>query len=106
MNIEKLLDSIAAAITGIIPWFLSMFGHRDDVKAVQDRVVSTCGFLPTAASVAAMLSAGNPVVTGVVGIATAICQAVSASVSAPGLTLIGNKPGTVNGVVIEGEFIK
>lgn len=109
MNLEKLLDTIADMITRVVPWFLSMFGHRDDVKAVQEKVVGMCGFLPTAASVAAMLSAGNPVVTGVVGVATAICQAVSASRSTPGLTLASFKTvgyGTVNGVPIEGDFIK
>lgn len=105
---EKTLDMIADMILGIVPWFLSMFGHRDDVKAVQEKVVVMCGFLPTAASVAAMLSAGNPVVTGTVGIATAICRAVRAAQAAPGLVLakfdVGY--GSVNGVPIEGDFIK
>lgn len=108
MNIEKLLDTVTDMILGIVPWFLSMFGHRDDVKAVQEAVVNLCGFLPTATSVAAMLSAGNPVVTGVMGIATAICQAVSAAQAQPGLALASFKVGygTVNGVPIEGDFIK
>lgn len=106
MNIEKLLDTIADTILGVVPWLLGMFGHRDDVKAVQERVVEMCGFLPTANSVAAMLSAGNPVVTGVMGIATAICQAVS-STRRTGLSLIAMRSGLgeVNGVPIEGDFV-
>lgn len=104
---EKALDTIANLILGVIPWILSLFGHRDDVKAVQEKVVGMCGFLPTAASVAAMLSAGNPVVTGVVGVATAICQAVTAAQQQPGLALASFKNGfgTVNGVPIEGDFV-
>lgn len=102
---EKYLDMIAEMIGAPIIWLLRLFGHRDDVKAVQDKAVALCGFLPTAASVAAMLAASNPIVTGVIGIATAICQAVSAS-QAPGLSLTSMRGlGTVNGVPIEGSFV-
>ena len=105
---EKTLDMIADLILGTFSWFFKWFGHRDDVKAVQDKVASLCGFLPTAASVAAMLGAPGAAVTGVTAIATAICQAVSAARAAPGLTLarFNTGYGQVNGVPIEGEFIK
>lgn len=98
---EKYLDMIADFITNFGGWFFKWFGDRDDVKAIQEKTVGLCGFLPTAASVAAMVSAPNPVVTGVIGIATAICQAVSSSQ----VNLVGAVK-TVNGVPIEGDFIK
>lgn len=100
---EKTLDMIADAISGLFSWVFRWFGHKDEVKAVQNKVVSLCGFLPTAASVAAMLGAANPTVTGIVGIATAICQAVSASRS--GMMLVSTGLGTVNGVPIEGDWV-
>jgi hypothetical protein len=108
MNIEKALDAIADMILGVVPWFLSMFGGDPRVRQIQEKVVETCGFLPTATSVAGMLAAATgtagPVITGVLGIATAICQAVTAGSSMQ--TLVGAAPlGTVNGVPIEGDFV-
>jgi hypothetical protein len=105
MNIEKMLDTVADMILGVVPWFLSMFGHDPRVKKVQELVVASCNFLPTAASVAAMLSASNPIVTGVVAIATAICQAVTAGRAQ---ALVGTVPtwGSVNGIAIEGDFVE
>ena len=78
------------------------------IAAVQAASAKICKFLPTAASVAAILTAGNPAVTGVAATAAAICAAVT--VSNP-VTLFGmgeTKPKEcpkVNGVCVEGEFI-
>jgi hypothetical protein len=109
MNIEKMLDAIADLITGIVPWFFSWFGGDPRVKQVQDLVVTSCGFLPTAASVAAMFTASNPIVTSVLGIATAICTAVTAARAQSFMYASVGKPtpsfGTVNGVPIEGSFV-
>lgn len=98
------LNYLWSMFEGLLKPLLAWFGtaEGDDVEKIRDRVTAMCGFLPTAASVAAMLAASNPTVTGVIGIASAICQAVSPK---PGLTLIGNKTPTVNGVPVEGEFI-
>lgn len=100
MNIFQVIQDLIYQIGGLI---LGLFGQRDDVKAVQDKVVAMCGYLPTAQSVAAMLAATNPVVTGVVGIATAICEVVSVPLS--GMQLISAKVGTVNGVPVEGDWV-
>lgn len=101
--------NIFATITELINKFLAgllnLFGEDERVKKVRDLVEVGCGFVPTAASVAAMFGAANPAVTGVVGIAVAICEAVQASKNVQ--TLVGTAPlGTVNGVPIEGEWKK
>lgn len=109
MSIEKWLDAVADLVTGIVPWFFSWFGGDPRVKQVQDLVVASCGFFPTAASVAGMLGAANPIVTSVLGIATAICTAVSANRAQSFMYASMGKPttsfGTVNGVPIEGSFV-
>lgn len=98
------MNAISELINSIVKFVLQFFGDRDDVKKVQARVVAMCGFLPSAASVAAMLSAGNPAVVGVIGVATAICQAVSAQEEFKGITAYSSTP-TVNGVPIEGDWV-
>ena len=80
------------------------------VKDVQAAAVKACGFLPTASSVAAILSAGNPAVTGVTAVATAICAAVTkvcAAVTkvAPQARGLEQECPRVNGVCVEGEFV-
>lgn len=100
---------ILSTITGLIRSFGELlfgwlFKSEDPrVKQIQDKVVAYCGFLPTAASVAAMLSASNPTVTGVMGIAQAICQVATASRSSA--TFLVATDGTVNGVPVEGDWI-
>lgn len=99
---EKFLDAIADSILNFGPWLLSLFGDRDEVKAIQEKVVEFCGFLPTATSVAAMVQAGP--ITGVLAIATAICTVASGGT---GLSLVSTKPsGTVNGIKVEGQWVK
>lgn len=77
----------------------------EQVSAIQAGAIKLCGYAPTAASVLAVLTAGNPAVTGVTAIVTAICGAVS---NPPlGLKSDDGKPcPQVNGVCIEGEFIE
>lgn len=103
---EKTLDMIADAILGVFSWVFKWFGDTDEVKSVQEKVVALCGFLPTATSVAAMLGAPGAAITGVSAIATAICQAVSATRVVTLANLKSAGYGTVNGVPIEGDWIK
>lgn len=74
---------------------------EDQVDAVMDLVVEKCHFLPTAASVAAMLTASNPAFVGVVAVATAICNALASK----RVGLLRYAP-TVNGVEIDGTWEK
>lgn len=101
MNIYEV---IADTIRAMLEPLLYFFGGDPRVQAVRERVAEMCGFLPTVTSVSAMLAAANPTVTGVIGIATAICQAVTTS-SAMNFAL-SSTLGTVNGVPIEGDWIK
>jgi hypothetical protein len=71
------------------------------ISQVQQAAVLACGFLPTAATVASILSGGNPLVTTAAGIAQAICTAVTAKAVRRG----GPAP-SVGGVVIHGRFVK
>lgn len=103
----------------IVSWIGSLFGgstaaDSTKVTQIQAAAVKACGFLPMAESVAAMISAGNPAVISVAAIAGQICTVVKAKpvpVSVMGL-MEGDVPpppptwGTVNGVPIQGVFIK
>lgn len=73
----------------------------EQVANIQSITVKTCKYLPTAATVAAILTSGNAVVTGATTIATAICSAVSAKQQA----LIDSCP-MVNGICIQGEYVR
>jgi hypothetical protein len=68
---------------------------------VQAAAVAACGFLPTAATVANIIAAGNPAVATVSTIAQAICSAVTAK----GGRLGGAAPN-VNGVPVHGRFVQ
>lgn len=95
--------SIADTIGSFIQWLLGLFGSDDRVKKIQELVVVGCGFLPTATSVAGILAAPNPAVTGIIAVAVAICHAVK-SPPIQGLADLGVY-GEVNGVPIEGTFV-
>jgi hypothetical protein len=99
------MNAITELVSQLVGWVLSFFGDDERVKKVQELVVVGCGFLPTAASVAAMLAAPNPVVTGVLGVATAICQAINR----PPIQLVALADfpilGEVNGIPIDGDFV-
>lgn len=75
-----------------------------EVTKVQTLTASACRFVPTAASVASILTAGNPAVVGAGAVATAICQAVTGS-RPLGLVGGGIPQPEVNGIVVEGEFL-
>lgn len=74
----------------------------DNVKAVQSATTKACSYLPTVASVSAMLTAINPAVAGVAAIAGAICSAVKPKA----LGFKSDACPKVNGVCVEGEFVK
>jgi phage-related minor tail protein len=101
----NIFDAVGDVLGRITDWVLSWWGGDPRVEMVREKVAATCQFLPTVASVAAMLSASNPAVVGVAGIAQAICAAVQASRknTMVGLADLGPEIGTVNGVPIEGD---
>ena len=52
----NVFDAISDAIGKISAWIFSWFGTDPRVEQIRDKVVQTCQFLPSVASVAAMLS--------------------------------------------------
>ncbi len=78
-----------------------------NVADVQNDAVAICSYLPTAATVANIISANNPVVITADAVATAICQAVSPAkaaahrrgAAAP-LPYVYVPPGSVSGKFI------
>jgi hypothetical protein len=104
--------AIALGLAGcsLLPW------HQGDVNAqvaeVQELTKKACSFLPTAQTVAAIITAGDPTVAGASAIAKAICDAVTKSAEAPQAPL-GAAPkkaeecpyGKVAGVCIEGKKV-
>lgn len=72
--------------------------------SVQQLAVSICGYLPTAATVAAILAAGNPAINTIEAAASAICAAVAPVATASG-KLRATTP-TVAGVVVHGRFVR
>lgn len=93
------------------PWLKSFF-NAADTKPIDDILRLTlqcCGYLPTVATVAKILSAGNPAVVTATAVASGICIAVQAHASSTPkvygvMALTG--PPTVFGVEIEGGFIR
>lgn len=77
---------------------------RDTITKVQNYTKQVCGFLPTAASVAAIFNVS--IAGSISAIGGAICDAVTTNPLAE-----GDKPGyykaqTVHGVKVEGRFVK
>lgn len=70
--------------------------------SVQQLTVEICGYLPTAATVAAIFASGNAAITTIEAAASAICAAVTPV--AAGGRLRGTTP-TVAGVVVHGRFV-
>jgi hypothetical protein len=76
----------------------------DDVEKIRLATERCCGFVPTVACVASILTAANPAVVGAGAIASAICAAMTArSRRSPVAQLITPMP-QVNGIIIEGEW--
>jgi hypothetical protein len=82
-------------------WLLSLFKPALITK-VQAETVRACGFLPAVTTVSAIIATGNPQIASALSIAGAICAAVNS----PALSLYGSQKPTVDGVPIEGEWIK
>jgi hypothetical protein len=102
------LGLTAGPLTGCdklpLPWTQEQIDSK--VIAVQELVKEGCNFLPTAQSIALMLAAADPTVTGVFAVAAAICNEVNKSVMADKAApkADDNCPyGKVNGVCIEGK---
>ena len=77
----------------------------DKVKSVQDEAVKLCAYLPTANSVSAIITAGNPTVVGISAVANAICTAVinwQKDQVTPNSFATGCPK--VNGICVEGQF--
>jgi len=73
--------------------------------AVQQAAVEACGYLPDVAAVAAIILAGNPLLTLPLQIAEAICKAVT---PATGVRGVRGTPGSgvVAGIRVTGVFVK
>lgn len=67
------------------------------IAQVQAACTTACKFIPTAGTIASIVSAGNPGVIGATAIADAICAAITKA--AP---MAGRKGASVNGVVVNG----
>lgn len=53
-------------------------GGTDTISQVQQIAATVCFFVPTAATIAGILAAGNPALQSASAIATAICNAITA----------------------------
>jgi hypothetical protein len=98
------MNAITEFVRQLVGWIFNLWGDDEQVEKVQQLVVVGCGFLPTATSIAAMFAAANPAVTGVLGIAVAICETVKQRPPVVALADFGVF-GEVNGVPIEGTFV-
>jgi len=103
----KLLLKVSALCAVLM---LSSCG-ANQVEQVRAYTVQICRFLPTVASVTAIINAANPNAAGAMHIATAICAAVSQESSiiwTPSIMPVQDAPKDcpkVNGVCVEGEFV-
>lgn len=73
----------------------------DVIAEARNIAVAACGFLPAVSTVAGILAAGNPALTTASAVASAICAAVTAPAAARGTRI-----PTVNGVPVQGSFVK
>ena len=103
----------ALAVLAVLALAGCSAASTDFITGVQKTMVQACGFMPLASTVAAVADAmgtGGAASAGVT-VARAICDAVTKS---PMMTLHGEGPAgtaapetpTVEGVVIEGHFVK
>ena len=74
------------------------------IAQVQATTSAVCSFLPTAETVAGIISTGNPIVTTAGAVANAICAAIG-PVKVAGRLRRATAP-TVAGVVIHGKFLQ
>ena len=79
----------------------------DKVKAVQDEAVKLCAYLPTATSVSAIITAGDPTVVGISAVANAICTAmINWQTDQKTVNSFATDCPRVNGVCVEGSYTK
>jgi hypothetical protein len=80
------------------------------IAQVQSITSQICKFVPTAGTIAAIVTANNPGVTTAVAIAEAICNSLAPAPAAAKFGGVINgwmvAPRTVNGVVIHGHYIQ
>lgn len=79
----------------------------EKVKAIQGKAVDLCAYLPTATSVAAVISAGNPATVSISAVANAICTAVINWKNSQGTTnsFAASCP-KVGDICIQGEWVQ
>jgi len=81
------------------------------IGQVQFYTKAACGFVPTAATIAAIVSGGNPGVIAATSIAQAICTAIvpplmKGAFVAKSVKGMSVTPGSVNGIRIEGTRVR
>ena len=96
--------SIAAALAAAVTLggCATNGGGGASVASIQQAAVAACGFLPTAATVAAILAKNNARILDLIGTANAICAAVVPAPHAGRMARIG----AVDGVVVHGRFVR
>jgi hypothetical protein len=79
-----------------------------DVEDIRLATVRLCGFMPTVATVVNILALGRPTMLAATGVATAICVALTRKKQeqASGVATLVDTPPMIEGVVIEGEWVK
>jgi len=78
-------------------------GTNSIVVQVQAAATLACSFVPTAATIIAIVAKGNPALATAAEMAAAICAAV---VPKPAARLRGAVAPSVDGVIVEGHFVK
>jgi hypothetical protein len=102
--------SLGVAGCQYLPWTEEQINEK--IVAVQALCKEACSFLPTAKTVSAIISAGNPLVDTIYEVAEAICdQVTKAQALNPALKSLGKAAGNcpfgeVAGVCIEGDVVK
>jgi hypothetical protein len=96
-------------LTGLLSWVMGLMGVRttdtDEVVKIQAEAVRFCSFLPTVETCVNLMAVVVPVPG--VGTATLIAKKICQAVTAPRVNLLVGETSviTIDGVVIEGEFI-
>jgi hypothetical protein len=79
--------------------------NEQQIAETQKTTQTICAFVPTAASVAGILSALYPAASAPVGVATQVASQICSAVTAKGARRGGSHQPTVAGVVVEGHFV-
>jgi hypothetical protein len=90
-----------------IDWVVSP-AFDQDVEEIRLATARLCGFLPTVATVVNILALGRPTMLAATGVATAICVAITKKKQeqATGVAALLDTPPMIEGIVIEGEWVK